>query len=148
MPDADTFPALSIRQPWADLILWDVKDIENRSWSTRFRGNLLVHAGRRVDRAAIGQLEDWFGVVLPDGYQPQTGAILGLVEIVDCVTRHPQPVLQRPLRPGAPYPDTVRPAFLCRLEDPSSTSTKCRISKVANASCKTCKSTACHHPLD
>ena len=36
-------PILSIRQPWAWLIVNGYKDIENRTWSTRFRGKVLIH---------------------------------------------------------------------------------------------------------
>ena len=38
--------ALSIRQPWAWLIIKGHKDIENRSWPTAFRGRVLVHAAK------------------------------------------------------------------------------------------------------
>lgn len=41
--------ALTIRQPWASLIAAGVKTIETRSWSTRYRGPLAIHAGRRWD---------------------------------------------------------------------------------------------------
>jgi hypothetical protein len=41
--------ALSIRQPWAWLIVHGVKDVENRTWRTNFRGRFLVHAGMRFD---------------------------------------------------------------------------------------------------
>ena len=37
--------ALTIRQPWASLIAAGVKTIETRSWSTRYRGPLAIHAG-------------------------------------------------------------------------------------------------------
>ena len=33
-----------IRQPWAWLIVNGFKDIENRSWATRYRGSLLIQA--------------------------------------------------------------------------------------------------------
>ena len=36
--------ALSIRQPWAWLILHGGKDIENRTWATKLRGRVLIHA--------------------------------------------------------------------------------------------------------
>lgn len=36
--------ALSIRQPWAWLIVNGYKDIENRSWNTKYRGQVLIHA--------------------------------------------------------------------------------------------------------
>ena len=37
--------ALTIRQPWASLIAAGVKTIETRSWSTKYRGPLAIHAG-------------------------------------------------------------------------------------------------------
>ena len=44
---------LVVRQPWAWLIVNGYKDIENRSWRTRYRGALLIHArliGRHLNR--------------------------------------------------------------------------------------------------
>lgn len=40
---------LSIRQPWVALILGGQKTIEVRSWATKHRGVLWLHAGRRVE---------------------------------------------------------------------------------------------------
>lgn len=37
--------AITITQPWASLIAIGAKQIETRSWSTRYRGPLAVHAG-------------------------------------------------------------------------------------------------------
>lgn len=36
--------AISIRQPWAWLIVNGYKDIENRTWNTKYRGQVLIHA--------------------------------------------------------------------------------------------------------
>jgi hypothetical protein len=41
--------ALSIRRPWAELIINGDKDIENRTWSTTYRGLVYVHAGKVFD---------------------------------------------------------------------------------------------------
>jgi len=41
--------ALSIQQPWAFLICQGIKDIENRDWSTSYRGFILIHAGQKMD---------------------------------------------------------------------------------------------------
>ncbi len=41
--------ALSIRQPWVELILLGRKTIEVRSWTTRHRGPLWLHAGMARD---------------------------------------------------------------------------------------------------
>ena len=35
---------LSIRQPWASLIVEGFKDVENRSWRTPIRGEIAIHA--------------------------------------------------------------------------------------------------------
>jgi hypothetical protein len=39
--------ALSLLQPWATLVALGVKKIETRSWTTSYRGPLLIHAGLR-----------------------------------------------------------------------------------------------------
>ena len=41
---------LTIRQPWASLIICGEKDVENRTWTTRYRGELAIHAGHRFDQ--------------------------------------------------------------------------------------------------
>lgn len=41
-----TYPALSIQQPFAWLIVNGYKDIENRDWSHGYRGSLLIHTGK------------------------------------------------------------------------------------------------------
>ncbi len=82
--------ALSVRQPWAWLIVNGHKDIENRSWQTSYRGPLLIHAGLKVDREDIAWLRKQAkesGVDLPDVFP--TGGIVGVVTLVDCVTEHP-----------------------------------------------------------
>jgi hypothetical protein len=38
--------AISIRLPWAWLIVNGFKDVENRSWRTRHRGTILIHASK------------------------------------------------------------------------------------------------------
>jgi len=44
--------ALSVRQPWASLIVSGRKTIEVRSWRTAYRGDILICASRHVDTAA------------------------------------------------------------------------------------------------
>lgn len=41
--------ALSLRQPWAWAVVHGYKDVENRSWSTKHRGPLLIHASKQLD---------------------------------------------------------------------------------------------------
>ena len=79
--------ALSIRQPWAWLIIHGYKDVENRSWSTDYRGPVLVHAGKTLDPRFDEIREDILaeGGDLPDRRSIERGGIVGRVKIVDCV---------------------------------------------------------------
>ena len=72
--------ALTIRQPWATLIMQGVKRYEFRSWKTNFRGEVLIHAGKGIDKEAVERLKKY----LPEGKLP-LGKILGKVNITDCV---------------------------------------------------------------
>ena len=74
--------AISIRQPWAALIVAGIKDIENRSWSTNYRGKLLVHASKKFDKGGWS-LAKRFNV--PQSMLDYRGGIIGEMEIVDCV---------------------------------------------------------------
>lgn len=72
--------ALTVRQPWASLIIAGVKDVENRTWRTSYRGRLLIHAGRGRDTCDHEVPDDLPG-----------GVILGSVTLLDCVRDHPSP---------------------------------------------------------
>lgn len=84
--------AISIRQPWATLIMKAGKDIENRCWPTTVRGRVLIHAAKVCTRDeledAIDFAEDACGIrYSADLKTIPRGGIIGSVEIVDCVTR-------------------------------------------------------------
>lgn len=73
--------ALTIRQPWASLIGLGVKTIETRSWTTRYRGPLAIHAGKRPPEPDLrlgpgGPVvaEEW----LVDGDGPEAPRLLDL----------------------------------------------------------------------
>jgi hypothetical protein len=40
---------LSVKQPWASLIVLGIKDVENRFWHTSHLGRLLIHASKEWD---------------------------------------------------------------------------------------------------
>lgn len=44
---------LSLKQPFAELVVSGRKTIELRKWNTRFRGEFLVHASQAVDQQAM-----------------------------------------------------------------------------------------------
>lgn len=59
--EATAWRALTLWQPWASLVALLVKQIETRSWSTKYRGPLLIHAAawKITERQTIGAWEAW-----------------------------------------------------------------------------------------
>jgi hypothetical protein len=68
----EDFPALSVRQPWAELIISGRKPIEIRTWETDYRGRIWIHAGLHVDEALDAHFQ------LGDLYR---GGFIGSVEL-------------------------------------------------------------------
>lgn len=86
--------ALSIRQPWAWLIIHGGKDIENRTRRTHLRGRIYVHASKGMtdDEYLEAFVEAYRnGICLPCADDLERGGIIGSVEIVDCVQEHGSP---------------------------------------------------------
>ncbi|MBY5731498.1 ASCH domain-containing protein [Rhizobium leguminosarum] len=50
-------PALSIRQPWAELIVSGKKDVELRFWKDNYRGPVWLHTGAQVDERAAAHFQ-------------------------------------------------------------------------------------------
>lgn len=89
--------ALSIKQPWAWLIVNGYKDIENRNWKTEYRGQFIVQTGSidtRFYQPQLGEVSMYdefraFGIPVPKINELQIGGIVGMSEIVDCVDQSP-----------------------------------------------------------
>ena len=81
--------AISIRQPFASLIVHGIKSIENRNWSTSVRGRVLIHASLyRPTAERLAEIEARHGIKIP---AMLFGGIVGSVEIVDVAMSHPSP---------------------------------------------------------
>lgn len=74
--------ALTVRQPWAWAIIHAGKYVENRSWSTAYRGPLAIHAGKSYDYEGGRTLERRGFDLLVD---MPGGAIIGVVDVVACI---------------------------------------------------------------
>jgi hypothetical protein len=80
--------ALTVRQPWAWAIVVGYKGIENRSWPTRHRGRLAIHAAQRHDPEGDRVFAE-LGIDVPANLP--YGCVIGIVEMVGCVpVDHPQ----------------------------------------------------------
>ncbi len=70
--------ALTIKQPWASLIIEGYKKYEFRSWKTNYRGKILIHAGLSLEKDVQERFKDY-------NLDYQLGYIIGEAEIVDCI---------------------------------------------------------------
>ena len=95
---------ISVRQPWAWLIINAGKDVENRDWKDsnpglKVRGRVLIHASKGMTRLEYEEAKEFFymginsphGMVLPKFDALERGGIIGSVEIVDIVTKSESP---------------------------------------------------------
>lgn len=69
---------LTIKEPWATLIIEGYKKYEFRSWKTKYRGKILIHAGMSLERDNAKRFKDY-------NLEYSKGAIIGEAEIVDCI---------------------------------------------------------------
>src|SRR6476659_10673417 len=51
------FKCLSLKQPFAELLVSGMKTIEVRKWKTKFRGQFLIHASKNIDEKACKRLK-------------------------------------------------------------------------------------------
>lgn len=92
-------PALSIRQPWAISILQGGKDIENRSWDTKFRGKFLIHAAGKFTAEEVSAWRIFCDAQeIPMGWAKdltiqglKVRGIVGEADLVDVVTESTSP---------------------------------------------------------
>jgi activating signal cointegrator 1 len=78
---------LTIRQPWCDLILSGSKWCENRTWPTKYRGPLWIHAASKVeeDEVRAWREEAGYDFRTESPFGMKTSAIVGRVDLVACV---------------------------------------------------------------
>ncbi len=69
---------LTIKQPWTQLIVDGYKEYEFRSWQTKYRGKILLHAGLNLEKEVVDRFKDY-------NLQYTLGAIIGEAELVDCI---------------------------------------------------------------
>lgn len=74
---------ITIKQPWATLIIEGYKKYEFRSWKTKYRGELLIHAGKGIDKRAMEKVK-YLNLEHP------LGKIIGKVTLKDCVEMTPK----------------------------------------------------------
>lgn len=113
-PRSVHWKVLSVRQPYAWAIIHAGKDIENRTWHSEFRGTVLIHAGLHWHAVGPEELSHRMGIAVP--VDLPLGGIVGMVDVIDCVTTHPSPWFEGPygyvLNNPKPLPFVACPGHL------------------------------------
>ena len=68
---------ITIKQPWATLIAEGYKEYEFRTWKTKYRGELLIHAGKGIDKKAMEKFKHL-------NLEYPSGCIIAKVNLTDC----------------------------------------------------------------
>lgn len=88
-PSAVPEVALSLTQPWATLVALGEKRVETRSWSTKFRGRVAIHASKGFPKTCQALCsEEPFASALGDTLLP-LGAVVAVATISQCHRMHP-----------------------------------------------------------
>ena len=69
---------LTLKEPWASLIINGYKKYEFRSWKTSYRGKILIHAGKSIEKNNLDLFNDY-------NLDYSFGYIIGEVELEDCI---------------------------------------------------------------
>lgn len=75
---------LSIKEPFASLILNGKKKIETRSWKTNYRGKLYIHASLKKVVVKDERYKKLLGL-LPEDYEFKYGKIICECNLTDCI---------------------------------------------------------------
>lgn len=69
---------ITIKQPYATLIAKGLKKYEFRTWKTKYRGEILIHAGKGIDKEAMKKFSKY-------NFEYPSGCIIAKVRITDCI---------------------------------------------------------------
>lgn len=70
---------ITVKQPFASLIAEGIKEYEFRTWKTKYRGMVLIHAGKGVDQKAMKKYEKYH-------LDYPKGCIIAIVNLTDCIS--------------------------------------------------------------
>lgn len=79
--------AITLKQPWAELVVIGAKQFETRSWPTKYRGEVYIHSSAKFNTndLLLAIHSDTFRKAIPDPHSLQLGKIIGKAYIQDCL---------------------------------------------------------------
>lgn len=69
---------ITIKQPFASLIGAGIKEYEFRTWKTKYRGDILIHAGKSIDKKAMEKFKNY-------NLDYPIGCIIAKANLTDCI---------------------------------------------------------------
>jgi hypothetical protein len=69
---------LTVKEPWASLIAYGYKEYEFRSWKTNYRGKILIHAGKSLEKDVSELFKDY-------NLDYSKGEIIAVADLTDCI---------------------------------------------------------------
>ena len=88
--------AITIKQPWAWLIIHGDKDVENRTWHTNYVGKAFVHASRTFDQDGFEYVKRKGLWHFTNGETFHKGGIIGMIDITGCTRSDPSEWFEGP----------------------------------------------------
>ena len=78
LKNSNMMKVLTIKEPWATLIIEGYKEYEFRSWKTNYRGKILIHAGKSLEKDMCERFKNY-------NLKYNCGYIIGEATITDCI---------------------------------------------------------------
>ncbi len=102
--------AISVKQPWAALLVAGVKSVEVRTWTTHTRGPVLIHASKTEDQRPDG----WALVTTPElkTLAALRGGVIGVADLTACVRYRTAEAFARATDAHRNNPDWFKPTGL------------------------------------
>lgn len=69
---------ITIKQPWATLIAKGYKEYEFRTWRTKYRGEIFIHAGKGINKEAVERFKEY-------NLEYPQGKIIAKATLTDCI---------------------------------------------------------------
>ncbi|XP_076354543.1 activating signal cointegrator 1 [Tachypleus tridentatus] len=110
---SDDGKCLSMHQPWASLLIMEIKKHEGRTWYTPFRGRIWIHAASKVpSHQEITEIQQTYKFLECDDFikfpeQYPTGCLLGCVDLTECLPQEQYREQYPDGESGSPY------VFIC-----------------------------------
>ncbi|MGB3208679.1 MAG: ASCH domain-containing protein [Crinalium sp.] len=87
--------AITLHQPWASLIILNLKQFETRNWATNHRGELAIHVAKRPIKpaeidAVVNLISDAKTIEVIKNYDYPFGCVVATCNLIDCITMTPE----------------------------------------------------------